>query len=247
VRITAVVDGDTVEVESGPDVRLVGIQAPKLPLGRAHVREWPLARQAKAHLEALIARHGDRARLMFGGRRSDRHNRHLAHILLDGHAGESGPVWLQGQMVEAGLARVYTFADNRSLIRELLLREHVARAQRQGLWDHPYYAVRRARDVRGLLDLKDHFELVEGTLVHVEAHRERWYLNFGETWREDFTVTIDREHDAVFEEVRTEWAGDLHALAGRAIRVRGWIMEDGGPMIRVDHPEAIELLGAASG
>jgi hypothetical protein len=29
---------------------------------------------------------------------------------------------------------------------------------------------------------------------------------------------------------------------GAPIRVRGWVMEDGGPMIRVDHPEAIELL-----
>ena len=33
-RVVGVVDGDTVVLESGAVVRLVGIQAPKLPLGR---------------------------------------------------------------------------------------------------------------------------------------------------------------------------------------------------------------------
>ncbi len=46
---------------------LVGIQAPKLPLGRRGFREWPLAREAKAALER-IAR-GKRVMLSFGGRR----------------------------------------------------------------------------------------------------------------------------------------------------------------------------------
>jgi len=238
VRIKAVVDGDTVELERGPDVRMVGTQAPKLPLGRDHVAEWPLARAAKRLLEDMIAERGAEAQLYFGGRRTDRHGRHLAHIVLDD--GPDEPLWLQGAMVLAGLARVYTFADNRSLITDLLLREHVAREQQRQVWDHPYYAVREARDAAGLLELTNHFELVEGVVRNVAAHRARWYLNFGETWREDFTITIDREHDPVFEDSRF----DLNALQGAPVRVRGWVVEDGGPMIRVDHPEAIERLTA---
>ncbi len=232
VRIQAVVDGDTVELERGPDVRFVGIQAPKLPLGRDHVEEWPLAQEAKRHLEDLIRDGGADARLFFGGRRGDRHGRHLAHVVLaDG-------TWLQGAMVLAGLARVYTFVDNRSLIPELLLREEIARRSERLVWSHPYYAVRDARHPRDLLALTHHFELVEGTVLHVAAYRTRWYLNFGETWREDFTITIDREHDPVFEDSGV----DLHALQGIPVRVRGWLLDDGGPMIRVDHPEAIERL-----
>ena len=236
VRITSVVDGDTVELERGPDVRMVGVQAPKLPLGRDHVREWPLAQTAKAQLEALLEGGGRDAQLYFGGRRRDRHGRHLAHIVLSG--GPPGGIWLQGSMVLAGLARVYTFADNRSLIPQLLLREHVARSQESNIWTNPYYAVRDARDVAGLLERTNHFELVEGVVLNVAAHRARWYLNFGQSWREDFTVTIDREHDSVFEESRM----DIAALEGAPIRVRGWVLEDGGPLIRVDHPETIELL-----
>jgi endonuclease YncB( thermonuclease family) len=234
VTIRDVVDGDTVELESGPDVRMVGTQAPKLPLGRDHVEEWPLAQRAKDELERLIARRGNQAQLYFGGRKTDRHNRHLAHVVL------SDGTWLQGAMVLAGLARVYTFADNRSLILDLLQREQVARAQSRTIWGHPYYAVRDARDAQGLLQRLNHFELVEGVVRHVEAHRARWYLNFGQTWREDFTITIDREHDGVFEEEQF----DISALVGTPVRVRGWVMEDGGPLVRVDHPEAIERLGA---
>lgn len=241
VRISAVVDGDTVELERGPDVRLVGSQAPKLPLGRSHVEEWPLAQESKRHLEALIDAGGREGQLYFGGRRTDRHGRHLAHIVLG--EGTDNPLWLQGAMVLAGLARVYTFADNRALISDLLLREHVARSAGRGIWADPYYGVRDARDASGLLALRNHFELVEGTVLNVAAQSRLWYLNFGETWREDFTITIDRDHDQVFEESGM----DLYALQGTSIRVRGWIVDDGGPLIQVDHPEAIEPLTGRTG
>lgn len=236
VEISKVVDGDTVELSRGPDVRLVGTQAPKLPLGRAHVAEWPLAKEAKAALEAIIGSVGPEATLFFGGRKRDRHNRHLAHVRL------SDGTWLQGAMVLQGLARVYTFADNRSLIPELLLREMAARAQGMAMWSEPYYAVRDASDVRDLLARLNRFELVEGVVRNVAAHRDVWYINFGQTWREDFTITVDRVHDTVFEDS----GFDLASLQGQAIRVRGWIKEDGGPLVRVDHPEAIERLTGSS-
>jgi len=54
-RVIAVIDGDTVKLDNGREVRLVGIQAPKLPLGRRGFTAWPLADEAKAKLEALTA------------------------------------------------------------------------------------------------------------------------------------------------------------------------------------------------
>ena len=38
-----IIDGDTLVLQSGVQVRLVGIQAPKLPLGRRGFTAWPLA------------------------------------------------------------------------------------------------------------------------------------------------------------------------------------------------------------
>jgi endonuclease YncB( thermonuclease family) len=49
--VNAVVDGDTVVLESAVmganQVRLVGIQAPKLLLGRKNFPTWPLAAESK--------------------------------------------------------------------------------------------------------------------------------------------------------------------------------------------------------
>ena len=80
VQVRAVIDGDTVvlaePVDGADQVRLVGIQAPKLPLGRAGFKTWPLAAAAKAALEVLVL--GKTVDLAFGGRRMDRHGRILA-------------------------------------------------------------------------------------------------------------------------------------------------------------------------
>ena len=55
-RVVEVVDGDTIRLADGREVRLVGIQAPKLPLGRPNFPTWPMAPEAKAALEELILR-----------------------------------------------------------------------------------------------------------------------------------------------------------------------------------------------
>lgn len=44
--VVEIVDGDTVFLEDGQQVRLIGIQAPKLSLGREHVSDWPLGEES---------------------------------------------------------------------------------------------------------------------------------------------------------------------------------------------------------
>src|SRR3546814_17837834 len=66
-----VIDGDTLTLADGRDIRLVGIQAPKLALRRAGFQPCPLAEEAKARLAAL--HHGRSLGLVFGRRRGDRH------------------------------------------------------------------------------------------------------------------------------------------------------------------------------
>ena len=106
--VLEVVDGDTLILEDRTEVRLAGIQAPKLPLGRPGFETWPLAQEAKQALAGLTL--GQVVTLTFGGRRMDRYGRLLAHLhLSDGR-------WIQGEMLALGLARVYSFADNRALI-----------------------------------------------------------------------------------------------------------------------------------
>jgi len=96
--VKSVTDGDTLVLQIGTEVRLVGIQAPRLPLNRKHSRVWPLAPEAKALLTRLSA--GKALTSRYGGRKIDRHGRLLAHLYL-----EDG-TWIQGMLLKAGMARV---------------------------------------------------------------------------------------------------------------------------------------------
>lgn len=226
-----VIDGDTVildrEIAGSREVRLVGLQAPKLPLGRSGFREWPLAKDAKAALSKMIL--GRTVDLGFGGARMDRYGRLLAHLTRD------DGLWVQGAMLEAGMARVYSFADNRARVADMLARERAARGTRRGIWSHPYYAVRTADNVAKHINS---FELVEGTVLDVAVVSGRAYLNFGDNWRTDFTVSLAAKVARQFtqEGLRPE------SYKGRRIRVRGWLQSRDGPMIEATHPEQIEVI-----
>lgn len=225
------IDGDTVVLDRSPDgvdkVRLVGVQAPKLPLDRAGYPAWPLAAEAREALAALV--HGRVVTLWFGGRPLDRHRRWLAHLVR-----EDG-LWVQGEMLRRGLVRVYTFEDNRARATEMLALEREARAAGRGIWADRHYAVRPAdavdRDI-------DSFQLVEGRISGVARGRDRLYLNFGSDWRRDFTITVVKAHERTFAKAGVDPSG----FGGRLVRVRGWIKSFNGPLIEVTHPEQIELL-----
>jgi micrococcal nuclease len=229
--IRGIVDGDTVTMEeaiSGAiEIRLVGIQAPKLPLGRRGFRKWPLADAAKAFLARLT---GDKqVRLSHGGRRMDRHGRLLAHLYLEDGA------WVQGKLLTAGLARVYSFGDNRARVNEMLALEHEARTARRGIWALDYYRILTPENSARHINT---FQIVEGTVLDAADVRGRVYLNFGPNWRTDFTLSLAPRVARLF---RREGI-DPTAIEGKRIRVRGWLKSYNGPMITVTHPEQIEVL-----
>jgi len=235
-RVTEVVDGDTVFIhppyKDGNEIRLVGIQAPKLPLGRPNFDEWPLAKKAKHALEALVL--GKHVTLSFTGAERDRYARWLAHLdMID----KDLPIWIQGEMLRQGMARVYSFPDNRARVDEMLALETAARQARVGIWDHPFYAIRNP-DKDALLNELGTFQLIEGRILDAAEVKGTVYLNFGADWRDDFTVSIDRKALKMFRKAGfhpRDWSG-------HAVRVRGWLIKRNGPMIRATHPEQIELL-----
>lgn len=233
--VTAVVDGDTVVLDpppgGAPQVRLVGLQAPKLPLGRSGFKAWPLSDKSKAHLERLVLSRA--VTLHFGGARMDRHGRHLAHLFPD------DGTWVQGHMLADGMARVYSFADNRAVVPEMLAQETAARAARRGIWAHPFYAVRPA-DADALMRRLGTFQVITGAVVDAARVRGTVYLNFGGDWRTDFTVALDARARRRF----TKAGVDPLAFEGRRLRVRGWLRKRNGPMLELTHPEQIEVLAA---
>jgi len=229
--VRKVIDGDTVVLDDGAEVRLVGTQAPKLPLGRPNYPTWPLAPEAKVKLEQLVLNR--RVGLGYGGNDMDRHGRLLAQLWRD------DGLWIQGAMVEAGMARVYGFADNRALVPELLALERQARADRRGIWANAYYAVLTARELeRDAEALVDSFQLVEGRIEEAALVRGRAYFNFGSDWKTDLTAVLQPETVDLFEAEGLDPAG----FEGRQVRLRGWVELYNGPMIEITYPEQVEVL-----
>lgn len=229
--VASVTDGDTVVLDSGVVVRLIGTQAPKLPLGRDGFETWPLAPEAKAALETMVL--GKPVRLRYGGERVDRHGRSLGQLFVG-----DGEIWVQQQMVADGLARVYSFPDNRSCLAELMAAEAKARTMALGIWGDPYYMVRRADRPEALLPLSGQYELVEGRVLLADKAGQRVFLNFGRYWKEDFTAVINGNALRMFEKAGL----DPLVLSGALVRVRGWVDNNDGPRIEVTHPEQIEVL-----
>ncbi len=230
--VLAVSDGDTVVLDSGLKVRLIGIQAPKLPVGRNGYQAWPLADRARQALSDLTL--GRLVQIRYGGSERDRHGRVLGQV----YVGED-EIWAQRAMLLKGLARVYSFRDNRLCLDELLRAETTARALGAGIWDGvDFYAVRSADRPLAILERAGRYELVEGRVLNADRVRQRVYLNFGPVWKQDFTIIIERSGLRVFERAGI----DPLDYEGALIRVRGWIEDADGPRIEVTHPEQIELV-----
>ncbi len=161
----------------------------------------------------------------------DRYGRVIAQAFLDDGR------WLNGALVSEGLARVETARDQRRCAGEALALEARARDARRGMWRLSAYQVRNALEASAFTN---DFQIVEGLVISTAEVRGRIYVNFGEDWRTDFTVTIAPG------DVR-RFAGPAGfeplSLTGQHIRARGWLEWYNGPMIEADHPEQIELLG----
>ena len=66
----------------------------------------------------------------------------------------------------------------------------------------------------------------------------RAYINFGADYKTDFTVTVERDDLKLFRQARF----DVRKLAGKHVRVRGWVELYNGPEMVVSTPAAIQIL-----
>lgn len=193
-----------------------------------------------ARLRELVSEAGDGLELVHTGAERDRYDRAVAHVEYD--RGDER-VWVQGVLVSEGLLIAASRADNRVRIARLLALEGEARDAGAGGWASGAFTVRDP-DPNRLAQHLDSYQIVAGRIIDTaRAGSGRVYLNFGLDWRTDFTVSI-----RAGELRRFEAAGlDPLELEGREVRVRGWLYEENGPMIAIDHPEAIEILDSGLG
>ena len=232
--VGSVVDGDTLFLDSGLKVRLSAMQAPKLPLGREHVKAWPLSTTSKNALSELAL--GKTVMLYYGGLERDRHSRALAQVYIAQSDGGKG-LWLQEEMIRLGMGRVYTWPDTWQDSDRLYAAEQEARRERRGIWSHDFYDVRGPAPDALAQDM-DSFQIVEGVITSTAKVKGKMFLNFGADYKTDFTIFVDREGQKRFRQIGFDPLG----LEGARVRVRGWVELQNGPMMILDHPERLEIL-----
>lgn len=233
-HIVEIVDGDTVILANGKQVRMVGTQAPKLKLDRKNFIDWPYASEAKQTLENIAL--NQPVTLKYGGLKIDRHNRILAHLFIKDGAGND--VWLQQYMLQQGLARTYSFSDNRSCVTELLKAEIQARSNKINIWQHQYYDILQAQDLKTLNEKFGTYQIIEGRVKKFESKYGQLYFNFGDNYKTDFTINVSKKNRLSFAQSGL----DFKNLIGKTVRIRGWLEKRGGPMIEATHPEQFEFL-----
>jgi len=118
-----VVDGDTLELDGGERVRLIGVDTPETVDPRRPVQYF--GKEASAFARRLAQ--GRSVRLEYDQETSDRYGRTLAYVYLpDG-------TFLNAEIIRQGYGHAYTRFPFRYQA-EFLALEREARAQGRGLW-----------------------------------------------------------------------------------------------------------------
>lgn len=233
--VTRIVDGETIILDDGKVVRLIGALAPRARDANAAAGSWPPEIDTIKALSDLVL--AKKIKLAFAGRRIDRYGRTLAHAFVDDHGRQS---WVQGALLAKGLARAYGFPESFACSAELLAHEAEAREKRLGLWNNGVYRTLPADRAGEVMKLRGKYVRVTGTVVSIGRTKSATYINFSNDWQTDFTARVDKKVLAA----NPEFDRALDGLTSKTLVVRGWVERRNGPMIDIADPSQLEMPGA---
>lgn len=233
VRVRYVHDGDTVHLQDGRKIRLIGINTPEL--ARDDLPDQAYAREAQASLDAAITSSGDRVGLVYGADRKDRYQRTLAHLFT------TGGVNLQALLLSQGMAVAIAHPPNLAFTGCYSELELAARCSGKGIWSDPGQLLVRASTLE---NKHKGFRLVSGTIDRINLNDYGARIFMGK-----LMLGIDSDNLADFDKTK------LLSLRGRRVTVRGWLQpkrsktsnrkspgQDGVEFyMHIRHPSAIEI------
>ncbi|WP_442110528.1 thermonuclease family protein [Pseudomonas sp. NUPR-001] len=200
VSVRQVVDGDTVRLNDGRSVRLIGINAPEI--GRKGRASEPFAEAARQRLQALVKANGGEVGLVPGVEPRDKYGRTLAHIY--GRAGDN----FEAQLLGEGLGYRVAVAPNVSLSDCQQQAEHAARQAKAGLWRKP--AVLAAAQIQ-----QSGFALISGKVMGIERNRGGIWIEIDDSLVLQVPARLQRNFPASF----------VQGLQGQMVEARGWVLD----------------------
>ena len=221
-HVADVIDGRSLRLSDGREVRLAGIE-----------QASPGASKADRAVE-LSAIAGGRDVILRGEDDApDRYGRQTAFVFLS-----ASSALVQEQLLARGEALVSPGMADKGCFDLLMAAEAEARAAKRGVWADPT-VIKNAESADDILARIGRFTVVEGRVLSVRQAGTMTYLNFGRNWTRGFAVAISRRMMPAVES-----AGITpKSLENRRVRVRGWVEARPGPRIEVLHVGQIEVLG----
>ena len=217
--------GSSFVTEDKQEVRLAGVMAP------GEGGETAARSAADAAREALERALRAGAITLAPAEVPDRYGRIVAQVF-------AGGAWVQGALLNSGAMRVSPDRASLSCIGQLLTAEDQARTARLGHWRDGSFALRTPEQLKAHVGT---FQTVEGEVTTASTNKGRAYINFGADYKTDFTVVVAPDDLKLFRQARF----DVKKLAGKHVRVRGWVESYNGPEMEVSMPGAIQLVDQA--
>lgn len=215
-RVAKVYDGDTIALEGGEKVRLLGINTPEIGGGRK--AEEAGGEEAKAWLKQKIE--GRRVRLEQDAATRDKYRRLLAHVFA-----EDG-THINLALVEAGLATTDIYPPNLKYVDALSAAERRAEKEKLGLWALPDYQPKPIASLKTQRPFGWQ-RLVGKPYALAESRNYRRLL-----FDDQFEVHIPKEDLGLFP--------SLQGYLAETLEVRGWVSRRAGVYsVLVRHPSAL--------
>lgn len=219
VEVRHVIDGDSLALVNGQQVRLIGVNTPEM-VG-ADDKPEPLAVLARTTLAELINRQP--VRLVPGTEEQDRHRRLLAYIeSADG-------VDVQERLLSEGLGFLVAIPPNLARLDRYRTAQNSARRSGRGVWGHPAFAPLVADNLRKR-DPVHGFRQVRGTIRSVHSGSRDYYFKLSP----GFQIKIAKSNWIYFRKRPQE-------MLRQSVVVRGWVTRGKHRLqMRVSHPAMIE-------
>ncbi|MFA7387512.1 MAG: thermonuclease family protein [Thiohalobacteraceae bacterium] len=222
VRISFVQDGDTLTLNDGRRLRLIGIDTPEL--GERGDPAEPGAIAARDRLRQLVFMHRQQLSLRFDRERKDRYGRLLAHAFVgDGRN-------LVELLLATGAGAQIVVPPNTWQVDCYAETSRSARREGRGIWALPTYQPKTVRQ----LDLRSTgFHVVRGRVSHLGNSASAIWINLVD----DFGLRIEREDLDQFNDL------DLEGLVGSEVEAQGWVYTRKGQLrMSLRHPSALTLI-----
>lgn len=212
VQIQRVSDGDTVVLDDGRKVRIIGVNAPEL--SKKSEKALYAEADAAGELIKLIMAESKEVSLVLGDDAADRYGRVLAHLFFDQDRS------VAGELLTRGLAAATAVSPNTRCAEHNQRLERVAREQKRGVWQYannPWFGKNaKAPSIKG-------FHILTAVATDVRKRKKNWEI---------------RLSNGVVVRAKTALLSDNEALnlTNKTLEVRGWFGHyNGTTSVRLHH------------